>query len=57
MTEGYCPREKKIVQIKDGKTIKMKNGRTAVRGVCPDCGSKVYRIVKKTSIIDSLLGG
>ena len=40
MPEGYCVKERKKVEIKDAKQVTMKNGRPAIQGVCPDCGTK-----------------
>jgi hypothetical protein len=33
-------------EIKDPKAIVMKNKRPATQGVCPTCGTKVFRIGK-----------
>ena len=38
---------KKQVEIKNGKDITMKSGMCAIQGVCPACGTKVFRIVGK----------
>jgi hypothetical protein len=46
MPEGYCVKEKKKVEIKDPKQVTMKNGRPAIQGTCPDCGTKIFRIGK-----------
>ncbi|MGC8581233.1 MAG: DUF5679 domain-containing protein [Thermoplasmata archaeon] len=46
MVEAYCVKCKKKVQIKDPQNITMKNGRPAVRGKCPVCGTTVQRIGK-----------
>ena len=35
-----------LKQIKDAKQITMKNGRPATEGVCPDCGTKIFKIGK-----------
>jgi hypothetical protein len=32
--------------MKDAKDIIMKNGRPAIQGVCPVCGTKMFRIGK-----------
>jgi hypothetical protein len=40
-------KEKKNVEIKDPKEVIMKNGMKAMSGVCPHCGTKVFRIVGK----------
>ena len=50
MVEGRCMKCKKQVEIKDPKdtTIKGKAGElNAVQGVCPVCGTKVFRIMGK----------
>jgi DNA-directed RNA polymerase subunit RPC12/RpoP len=47
MTEGRCMKCKDQVQIKDGKEVTMKNGMKAMKGVCPKCGTKVFRILGK----------
>jgi len=47
MTEGRCMKCKKQVTMKDGKEVTMKNGMKAMKGVCPACGTKVFRILGK----------
>jgi len=32
--------------MKNAKSVTMKNGRPATKGICPTCGSKMYRIGK-----------
>ena len=32
--------------MKDPKEIKMKNGKPANKGTCPECGTKMFRIGK-----------
>ena len=44
--QAYCVKDRKKVEIKNPKAITMKNGRPATQGVCPICGSKVFRIGK-----------
>jgi hypothetical protein len=46
MPEGYCVKERKKVEIKDPQQITMKNGRPAIQGTCPDCGTKIFKIGK-----------
>lgn len=41
---GFCVRCKKSVNIKGAKKVTLKNGRKATTGVCPTCGTKVFRI-------------
>ncbi|MEM4282737.1 MAG: DUF5679 domain-containing protein [Candidatus Woesearchaeota archaeon] len=47
MVTARCMKEKKEVEIKDAKEVVMKNGMKAVKGVCPNCGTKVFRIIGK----------
>ena len=47
MAEGYCVKCKSKKEIKDGKEVTMKNGRKAMKGCCPDCGTGMYRIMGK----------
>jgi hypothetical protein len=44
MTEAYCVKDKKKVEIQSPQSITMKNGKPAVTGTCPQCGTKVFRI-------------
>ncbi len=46
MAQGYCVKEKKKVEIKDPEQVKLKNGRDAVQGTCPDCGTKIFKMGK-----------
>ncbi len=44
--EGYCVKCRTKREIKDAKAITMKNGKSATQGVCPMCGTKMFRIGK-----------
>jgi len=46
LMQAYCMKCRKKVDIKDPKSITMKNGRPATQGSCPKCGTKVFRIGK-----------
>ena len=41
---AYCFKCKTTREIKDPKTIVLKNKRSAIEGVCPLCGTKMFRI-------------
>lgn len=41
---AYCCKCKKSVDIKDPRAVILKNGRSATRGTCPECGTTVYRM-------------
>lgn len=44
MVEAYCVKCKKKVEMKNVQEVTMKNGKKAKKGVCPSCGTKVFRI-------------
>jgi hypothetical protein len=44
--QGYCVKCRAKREMKDSKQITMKNGRPAVQGVCPVCGTKMFKIGK-----------
>lgn len=46
MAEAYCVKDKKKVEVQNAQQITMKNGKPAIRGTCPDCGTKIFRIGK-----------
>jgi len=45
--EGYCVKCKEKREIKDAQEITMKNGKPAVQGTCPVCGTKIFKIGAK----------
>ena len=45
--DGYCVKCKAKKEIKDSKEVTMKNGRSALKGKCPSCGTGMYRILSK----------
>ena len=45
--EGRCMKCKTQVKMKDVEEIVMKNGMKAAKGLCPTCGTKVFRILGK----------
>ncbi|MEM0288023.1 MAG: DUF5679 domain-containing protein [Nitrososphaerota archaeon] len=47
MPEAYCVKCRAKVEIKDPKEVTMKNGRKALQGSCPKCGTKLFRILGK----------
>jgi RNase P subunit RPR2 len=40
--DAYCIKCKSKVVIKDPEEVKMQNGRPAIRGQCPKCGTKIH---------------
>jgi len=45
--QAYCVKCRAKKEMKDLKMITMKNGRPATQGVCPTCGTKMFRIGSK----------
>jgi len=45
--EGYCVKCKDKREIKGGAEVVMKNGRKAMKGTCPTCGTGMFRILGK----------
>ena len=44
MTEAYCMKCKQKQNMIDEEEVIMKNGRKATKGICPVCGTKMFRI-------------
>ena len=45
MPEGYCVKCKAKKEIVDGVEEIMKNGRKAIKGRCPTCGTVMFKIL------------
>lgn len=45
MTEGYCVKCKAKKEMAEAVEVTMKNGRKAMKGKCPNCGTGMYRIM------------
>jgi hypothetical protein len=44
--KAYCVKCRASREIKGPRAITMKNGKPATQGVCPVCGTKMFRIGK-----------
>jgi len=44
--QAYCVKCRAKREMKDAKAITMKNGKPATQGMCPVCGTKMFRIGK-----------
>ncbi len=44
--QAYCVKCRAKREMKDARAITMKNGKPATQGVCPACGTKMFRIGK-----------
>jgi Zn finger protein HypA/HybF involved in hydrogenase expression len=45
MPEGYCVKCKAKKEIINGVEETMKNGRKAIKGKCPTCGTVMFKIL------------
>lgn len=44
--EAYCVKCKAKKEMKDVEEVTLKNGRKALKGKCPNCGTSLFRILK-----------
>jgi hypothetical protein len=49
MAEGYCVKCKAKKEIIDAVEETMKNGRKAIKGKCPTCGTVMFKILGKSA--------
>ena len=45
MPEGYCVKCKAKKEISDAVEVTTKNGRKAIKGKCPTCGTVMFKIL------------
>jgi RNase P subunit RPR2 len=45
MAEGYCVKCKASKEIAEAVEVTMKNGRKAIKGKCPTCGTVMFKIL------------
>ena len=44
--QAYCMKCKAKREMKNAEQTTMKNGRPATKGICPECGTKMFKIGK-----------
>jgi len=44
--QAYCLKCRESREMKNPEKVTMKNGKPATKGVCPVCGTKMYKIGK-----------
>ncbi len=44
--QAYCVKCKSKKEMKNSQSITMKNGKPATQGMCPTCGTKIFKIGK-----------
>ncbi len=50
--EAYCMKCRTKREMKDAEAVTMKNGKPATQGVCPVCGTKMFRIGRSTEQVN-----
>ena len=55
MTEAFCMKEKTKREMNGVSEVQMKNGRRALQGTCPSCGTKLFRILGKSNLAAPLI--
>ena len=51
MPEGYCVKCKAKKEITDAVEEVMKNGRKAIKGKCPTCGTVMFKILGGKAVL------
>ena len=51
MPEGYCVKCKAKKEISDAVEEIMKNGRKAIKGKCPTCGTVMFKILGGKAVV------
>jgi hypothetical protein len=54
LVEGYCVKDRRRVEMINPHPVTMVNGRPAIAGVCPHCGSKIYKISKSYGMVQAI---
>jgi len=47
MAQGYCVKCKAKQEIQGASEVVLKNGRRALKGKCPSCGTGMFKILGK----------
>jgi DNA polymerase II large subunit len=47
--EAYCVKCREKREIKEPKEVTFKNGRKALQGTCPVCGTKLNRMISSNA--------
>lgn len=55
--EAYCVKCRAKREIKDPQEVTMKNGRPAMKGTCPVCGTSIFRIGSGGASTGAAAGG
>jgi hypothetical protein len=53
LVEGYCVKDRKKVEMMNPHPVTLKNGTPATEGVCPDCGTKIFKISRSYAVVEA----
>lgn len=53
----YCVKCRQKTIMKNVEEVKMKNGRPALKGICSQCGTPVYKILSQKKVPTAQCGG
>lgn len=53
LVEGYCMKDRKMVEMMNPQPIALKNGKPATVGVCPHCGTAIYKIGRSYAVVEA----
>jgi hypothetical protein len=54
LVEGYCVKDRKRVEMINPHPVTLVNGRPAMAGVCPNCGTKIFKIGKSYGVVQAI---
>jgi len=57
LVQGYCVKDRRMVEMINPHPITMANGRPATVGVCPHCGTKIYKISRSFGVVEAVSRG
>ena|ERR1700674_2011746 len=51
LVEGYCLRDREMVEMVNPQPVALRNGKLATVGVCPRCGTTICKIEKSLALV------
>ena len=54
LVEGYCVKDRRRVEMVNPHPITMGNGKPATAGVCPHCGTKIFKIGRSYGVVEAI---
>jgi len=54
LVEAYCVKDRRRVEMVNPHPITLGNGKPATAGVCPHCGTKLFKIGKSYGVVQAI---